>query len=76
MGGPLRNRDYHVPRRTVAVSHRVTIFVPEPSSGDRHQPAWALERGGRADLSPARRGKPDSGLPRYLSGRGAATVPA
>jgi hypothetical protein len=52
MGGPLRNRDYHVPRRTVAVSHRVTIFVPEHflmatdkhvvlrawSAGDNHPP--------------------------------------
>lgn len=30
MDGLLRNRDHRVPEHTVAVGHRVTIFVPEP----------------------------------------------
>lgn len=30
MDGLLRNRDHHAPEPSVAVSHRVTVFVPEP----------------------------------------------
>jgi hypothetical protein len=37
MEGLLRNRDHQVPEHTVAVSHRFTIFVPEPDSDDRQQ---------------------------------------
>ena len=42
--GLLRNRDHRVPEHTVAVGHRVTIFVPEPKAADHRVPVGGLLR--------------------------------